>query len=214
MTLANAAESFTLATRQCDNLVEVHRGHGGPKKGRRDKEVSLNRAVVVLTVASWQAVVQDMTRAAVEAGTPGAGDALSPATYSLITGHVAQQIGDLSTPNAQNVRRLMQGAGFDPRPQWTWRQMGGQGVGSVEWSPAMAEARIDEWLKVRHAIAHGDAVLPAVPALQAVRHNHGRAPINPTLRLADAEQCLAFFRRLATITMKALAQQFGIKSPV
>jgi len=47
------------ATRHCDNLIAVHRGHGGPAPSQRDEEVSINRAVVVLAVASWRAVIQD-----------------------------------------------------------------------------------------------------------------------------------------------------------
>jgi hypothetical protein len=58
MDLVEDAADFTRATRHCDNLVELHRKHGRPGKGKRDKETTLNRAVVVLTVAAWQAVVQ------------------------------------------------------------------------------------------------------------------------------------------------------------
>jgi hypothetical protein len=52
-----------------------------------------------------------------------------------LTGHVSQQIGAFATPNWENVRKLMRGAGFDPRPHWTWAQLGGQGVGTVTLDP-------------------------------------------------------------------------------
>src|SRR5437667_12748944 len=68
MDLLQATANFDRATRHCDNLITVHRGHGGPGVGRRAEEVSLNRAVVVLAVASWQAVIQDYALAAVCAG--------------------------------------------------------------------------------------------------------------------------------------------------
>jgi hypothetical protein len=213
MDLDEAAENFQRATRHCDNLITVHRGHGGPERGRRDEEVSINRAVVVLTVASWQAVIQDYALACVDLSGPVAGSPLSPATYNLLAGRVRKEVGGFATPNADNVRKLLIGAGFDPRPFWTWSQMGGRGQGVVTWSPADADARINEWLRVRHAIAHGHATLPQVNALQAVRLAAGTPPDDPQLRLVDAEQCLAFFRRLARLTGTGLAGHLGVAAP-
>jgi hypothetical protein len=56
--LVDAKERFDRATKHCDNLIKVHRGHGGTAVGRRAEEVSLNRAVVVLAVASWQSMIR------------------------------------------------------------------------------------------------------------------------------------------------------------
>jgi hypothetical protein len=81
------------------------------------------------------------------------------------------------------------------------------------WTPADAEQRIDEWLKVRHAIAHGHPTLPQVEALNAIRHSGGNPPADPTLRLVDAEQCVVFFRRLAKLTGSSLAEHLGVGSP-
>jgi hypothetical protein len=213
MDLDEAVESFRRATRHCDNLVTVHRGHGGPLQGRRDEEVSINRAVVVLTVASWQAVIQDFTLACLDLSMPAAGSPLSPASYNVLAGRIRNEVGSFATPNAQNVRKLLVGAGFDPRPFWAWSQMGGRGQGTVTRSPADADARINEWLLVRHAIAHGHAALPAVNALQAVRLASSTPPTDPQLRLVDAEQCLAFFRRLARLTGVGLAGHLGVAVP-
>jgi hypothetical protein len=46
----------------CDNLVLVRQRSGIGQRGRRRIETSVNRAIVVIAIASWQAVVQDMTR--------------------------------------------------------------------------------------------------------------------------------------------------------
>lgn len=213
MDLDEAAANFLRAMRHCDNLIAVHRASGGPDRGKRDEEVSINRAVVVLAVASWQAVVQDLTLACVDLSAPAAGSPLSATSYALLAGRVRKEVSDFATPNAQNTRRLMIGAGFDPRPSWTWRQSGGRGQGIVTRSPADADQRIDDWLKVRHAIAHGHAVLPQVAALQAVRQNPAHPPVEPALRLVDAEQCLAFFRRLARLTSEGLAVHLGVSAP-
>jgi hypothetical protein len=213
MDLADAAANFVRSTRHCDNLIVVHRESGGSRAGRRDEEISVNRAIVVLAVAAWQAVVQDLTLACVDLSTPGPNDQMSRATYSLLAGRVRAEVGAFSTPNAQNTRKLLQAAGFDPRPMWAWTQHGGRGKGMVTWSPANADDRIDEWLKLRHAIAHGDTVLPAVSALRAVREHPGKPPENPGLRLVDARDGLAFFRRLARLTAGGLAAHLGVAAP-
>lgn len=213
MDLEEAAANFARSTRHCDNLILVHRGSGGTRAGRRDEETSVNRAIVVLTVAAWQAVVQDFTLACVDLSAPGPNDPISRPTYSLLAGRVKSEVGAFSTPNAENTRKLLQAAGFDPRPLWTWRQRGGRGKGMVTWTPADADARINEWLLLRHAIAHGDPVLPAVRALRAVRERPGNPPANPSLRLVDARDGLAFFRRLARLTAAGLAAHLGVAMP-
>lgn len=205
--LTDDAASFRRAMTHCANLVAVHRGHGGAAPGRRDQEISLNRAVIVLTVAAWQAAVQDMTETTLVAGQPPPG---SPLTnyYNLVAGQVRSEIGRFSTPNAENTRRLLQSAGFDPRPHWTWTQMGGQGVGQITITPAIASTRIGEWLRVRHDIAHGRSEITSVNVLQAVRQNPNPAPgWHPTIRLVDAEQCMSFFRRLCQLMANALGAQ-------
>ena len=80
-------------------------------------------------------------------------------------------------------------------------------------TPQDADARIDEWLKVRHAIAHGHASMPQVAALGAVRQATGAPPVDPAIRLTDAEQCLTFFRRLTSLTMAGLANHLGVPAP-
>ena len=212
MDLVEAAGNFERATRHCENLISVHRGHGGPGRGRRDEEVSINRAVVVLAVASWQAVVQDFALACLDLSAPAPGGSISPKTYAVLAGRVKTEIGSFSTPNAQNTRRLLQAAGFDPRPTWTWTQRGGRARGMVTWTPSDADQRLNEWLRLRHAIAHGHETLPQVDALQAVRGRRN-PPTDPVLRLVDAEQCLAFFRRLTRLTAAGLAKHLGVAIP-
>jgi hypothetical protein len=211
--LDDAADNFRRATQHCDNLVTVHRGHGGVSPGRRAEEISVNRAIVVIAVASWQAVVQDFTLGCIDLSAPGANSPITKATYNAITGPVRKAVGDFSTPNAENTRRLMQSAGYDPWPSWTWSQHAGQGMGIRAWTPSDAATRLREWLNIRHAIAHGHSELPAVEALKAVRERPGNPPSDPTLRLVDAEQCLAFFRRLARLTGADLATHLGVSPP-
>lgn len=208
MNLDEAAANFRRATRHCDNLIEIHRKHGGPKKGRRDKETSINRAVVVLTASAWQAVVQDMARACLDLSNPGPTSPHS-GMFKLLAGRTITEIGAFSTPNQENSKKLLSAAGFDPRPHWSWSKPGRGG----SMQPHQVEEAINQWLKVRHAIAHGHDSLPLVSVLQAVREAAKKPPNDPSLRLIDVEQCLAFFRRLTEVTGRGLAVHLQVPPP-
>jgi len=208
MDLQQAVDQFHVALRHCDNIVEVHRDHGGPGRGRRPKESSLNRAVVVLAVAAWQAAVEDMTTAILDTARPSGPAPIDVARYDAAVGPVRRAIKDFATPNARNTRRLMNSAGFDPQPHWKFTTAGGRGKPSVDWTPTMVEARLDEWLRVRHALAHGHDVLPEVDALLTVRLKKTKGA--PWLELEDAEQCVAFLNRLVRLTAGAVGVHLGI----
>jgi len=202
--LAEAAAAFSRATAHCDNLVKVHRRAGTGGQGRRFIEVSVNRAVIVIAVACWQSVVQDLTKVLLDASMPAKG---SPGwgTANLLAGRVSSEIGKFSTPNAENTRTLLQSAGFDARPSWTW-STGRFGRDTL--TPTQVESRLAEWLKIRHAIAHGHEHMPCVGVLQAVTPKS--QPQDPPIRLVDAIQCLNFVRRLAQVTADGVASHLGV----
>lgn len=83
MDLVQAAANFRRAIAHADNLVSVHRRAGSGGRGRRTEEVSINRAVVVITVATWQAAVQDLTLACLAQSEPPPTDPFLPA-YKVI----------------------------------------------------------------------------------------------------------------------------------
>lgn len=210
MDLDEASDRFKVAIRHCDNLVSVHNSSGGSDRGRRDEETSINRAVVVLTIAAWQAAVQDMVGAALDAGIPGTGSTMSPQTYSVLQGPMRQQVISFSTPDAAKTHRLFAGVGFDSRPLWTWTQNGGQGVGMVVVTPPKAEKMMGDWLRLRHDIAHGQDHLSPVPVLKAVREKpNPPAGWHPGIRLVDAKACMAFFRRICRLTAIGLGAHLG-----
>ncbi len=208
MDLQTASDNFEGALVHCANIIAVHRAHGGGGGGRRYRETSLDRAAIVLAVAAWQAAVQDMTLAVIETAAPGASKPRKRARYMARCGHVMDSIQKFATPNAQNTRRLMHSAGFDPRPLWTWTIAGGRGRQRVTWTPAMVDARLNEWLLLRHAVAHGHDELPVVQALESVRLDGVTS--DPTVRLKDAEQCVAFLRRLVRLTATGAAAHLGV----
>lgn len=221
MDLEEAKARFDRAMDHCDAIIKVHRQHGGGEQGFRALEPSLNRAVVVLAVAAWQAAVQDLTLSALDHAQPPGG----PGVGALLRGHVVSEIGRFNTPNSGNSRALMKLIDFDPYPAWTWRQMGGQGVGTITVSPARAAQITDSWLRLRHDIAHGHPKLSVVDVLESVREavktwlsghpaanqadaiNHFKtdASFNPSLRLVDADRCVTHFRRLARLTAQELS---------
>lgn len=203
---------FDDAMKHCDNLVEVHRRAGSPGPGGTRIEASVNRAVVVIAIASWQAVVEDMTRYAIDRYMPDRTDA-NYRVALLLTGQITEQIRRFSTPSPENTCRLLQLVGFDPRPYWTWTTTGGRGK-SITLTPTDVEGRLRDWLQVRHAIAHGNP-LPNVDVLQAVRQKRprtsGRTKVpwagGLNIRLIDAQQCIVFIRKLAHVTLNGLGAE-------
>ncbi|ELB95047.1 MULTISPECIES: hypothetical protein [Rhodococcus] len=198
LTLA-VSSKFDNAMTHCDNLIEVHNRAGSGGRGRRTAETSVNRAVVVIAIASWQAVVQDMARFLVEHHMPQPTDP-GYGVAKLIRGQVFGEIGNFSTPNAQNTRNLLISAGFDPRNYWTWTTRG-QNRQMLTLRPHEVEDRLRKWLMIRHAIAHGDEAMPDVDVLQAVKQNAVRPGQGPAIRLEDAKQCIAFIRKLTDVTL-------------
>lgn len=180
-------------------LIEIHR-QLKEGTGRRTLELSLNRSVIVLSVAAWQAYIEEVARALLASlGTPIAltqeGRTLS-ALWQARNEELDRSIHNYNSPNTENTVRLLASLGFNPKPHWTW----GVGGGSV--TPGQAGQRLNHWVKVRHAIAHGSA-LPDVPVLSKTKS--GR-----TVQLRDAETCLEFLQRLARHTQDA-AVDFGHK---
>ncbi|EWM68860.1 MULTISPECIES: hypothetical protein [unclassified Micromonospora] len=221
MDVQEAVDNFVKALEHCDNLSLIHRavGHGGP--GRRTTETSLNRGTIVLAVATWQAFVQDIAKALRDATLT---ELQSVAGGPLLAGAMKQWQVDLdaavekfATPGPDQTCSLLGRAGFNPRPNWTWSQRGGRGSGgtTVLVEPKHVAQVIDQWLRVRHDIAHGHATLRPVKVLAAVRDPRAsqKTQAAPGLRLADAEACVRFFRSVVRLTADAAAQHLRQPAP-
>jgi hypothetical protein len=166
-----------------------------PPKQWVSRDVALNRSVVVLTVAAWQAWVETYV------GTALAAMAEPPANRSEDTEYLhllhatgplielaTREVGRFSTPDAGEVCRLLRLLGDDPRPRWSFASAAGRT------RPDEVVSRLDGWVKVRHAIAHGHGHLPPVDVLGRTKGGHG------SLTHRHAAQCTAFFRELAVAT--------------
>jgi hypothetical protein len=174
-------------------------GKVNPGRGRRREELTLNRAIVVLTVAAWQAYVDDTTRAVLgtikpPAGHPGMVD------WNLIKANATTALGRFNTANSFNSLALFSRVGFDPLSSWTFRipRLGGARKTYV---PADAQDEIDQWLGIRHAIAHGSD-------LPSARVITGTSARGATLRLHDARNCIGSFSAVVGATAAEADIQF------
>jgi hypothetical protein len=205
----------------CDNLVKVHRAAGTGTRGRRAAETSVNRGTIVLAVASWQAFVQDVANALRDAvlaqsQSHAATAPLVVAALSHWNTEFISAIERFSTPGPDQSRTLLMRAGFDPYISWSWKQRGGRASGQVTVQPNDVAKVINQWLRVRHDVAHGHATVQSLPILTAVRDSGSSATAraNPTLRLTDAIDCVAFFRSIAWLTGNAAANFASLPAPV
>jgi hypothetical protein len=192
--IEDAEHEFERAIDHADNLIELHR-RGRQGQGRRFAEMSLNRAVVVLTVAAWQAYIERLVDEVLDYMSIPQG-AQGHNAYLVLRADVSNHVQNFSTPNAENTLRLLARVGFNPRANWTWTE------GSLTIMPPLACDRINQWLRIRHAVAHGDSALPQEPVLPVLPSG------NATLRRGEAEECMLFFTVLVDQTTKAARIQF------
>lgn len=198
------AHKFENAMVHCDNLLTIEHRAGGGRGRPSMRESSVNRAVVVLAIASWQAFVQDTARLLLSRRMPKTTDA-NYGFARLIEGQVLRELDRFSTPNAENTRKLLQLVGFDPRPYWTWSVPGKK---ATTLGPADVESQLRDWLSIRHAIAHGDDKMPNVAFLEAMRWKDAKIGASgPSIRVGDARQCATFVRKLAEVTLRGVADE-------
>lgn len=202
LAISQSYVGFEDLLKNAKDLVEIHNRLGG-RPGRRFGEMSLNRAVVILTVAAWQAYVEDLARAALGILAP------TPQTllYQLIRADTLNAIRRFNTPNSRNTIDLLIRTGFDPSvlwaflTRWPWARLttGEIFYQQKTWTSAQAIEELDIWLQVRHRIAHGrDLDDPGIRRILS-----GTASGKPSLRKVDAERCIAFMEALAKATDKA-----------
>jgi hypothetical protein len=117
--------------------------------------------------------------------------------YNLLKANVMTATRQFSTPNAENTRNLLMRVGFDPSACWSWRN------GQEVVTPRIAAERLNGWLQVRHAIAHGDADWPDVDVLPQLPNG------SRTLRLKDCDRLIRFSDRLARRTVEGFHDSFS-----
>lgn len=186
-------------------LLEIH-GRLQAGRGRRFLQEALHRSGVVLSVAAWEAFVEDLARNVLEVTGP-ARPALPHMRRRHEIGHsfVRKKIEQLRTPDAANVRSLYRDAfGFDPTIGWSWR------APRRRWDVRQMADGPGDWLRIRNAVAHGDTLPQNIIWL--------RGPGGQTrLVRGHLKECVAYFRNLALQTeaevLRVLAANFRVTPP-
>jgi hypothetical protein len=159
------------------------------------RDLALNRSVVVFAVAAWQGWLETYVSHHLIAvnGAHAVGQRddteyarLLEANRALV-GLAEREVARFSTPSAGAVCRLLSLLGDDPRTRWSAMGLAGPS------GPSEVGRRLDAWVSVRHAIAHGAAHLPAVEVLARTKAGHG------SLTRRHAAQCMTFFRSLVHV---------------
>jgi hypothetical protein len=190
-----ALRDFNELMASVDQLIDIHaRIQEG--RGRRHRQEAIHRAGVVLTVAAWQAYIEKVAIEALEKierrigldEDGGPTPAWARASFKFRKPAVTKTVGDLSTPNSQNVWRLFDWSfGFDVRPHWAWNSP------RRTWNSSFFASRTDEWLRIRHSIAHGNDLPDNLPW---IKNASGTA----RLTLDLLRECKRHFRELVRRT--------------
>jgi hypothetical protein len=202
---SQANSRFSVLMESVDQLRQIH-GRLQQGRGRRHQQESLHRAGVVMTVAAWESYVESVLREGMAALQPAAG---AP-NWAMIVQQLAMvranaEAAQLHTPNAENVRRLFETTiVYNPHADWHWTAT------RRNWTGPQVSARLNEWLRIRHSVAHGGD-LPS--NLAWIQSSAG----DPRLTLPLLRECARFFGRLVAATDAGLSSflnaGYGIARP-
>lgn len=186
---------------EAEHLLVIHKDRN-QSRGRVWEDGVLNRASVVLTVAAWQALVEDCVQfslsspldpARTASGRTPEQQLAAQADYARLKASISPALNNYATPNAEKTRSLFLTVGYAPWPDWRWSAS----------TSTEVRAELNSWLRVRHAIAHGDQVLPG-EAVLTLSNQSGE----PSLRRGNAQRCVDFFRLLGDATIRGLGDHF------
>jgi hypothetical protein len=152
-----------------------------------------------MVVAAWEGYVEQLLLEAFAAMERDAGLVVGVAgavviptwarhTFGLRRSELVNALKQFNTPNAQNVQRLMRDwMQFDPFPAWSWH------VKARKWDTAEMQKRTNQWLNIRHGIAHGSGLPKDIKWIQDAQDR-------PRLTLKLLKECKRFFERLVQQT--------------
>lgn len=206
---SKALKSHEELMNSVEELIVIH-GRIQQGKGRRHGQEALHRAGVVLTIAAWQSYIEKLcleTLGLIENIFVGAippPPAWATSGYFFRKPSVAKSVGDLNTPNSQNVIKLLDWSfGCNPKANWVWV------APHRNWTSQQFCDRTDEWLRIRHAIAHGNQLPQNLPWL---RNDGG----DVRLKLSLLKECKKHFEKKAALTDACLSDhlrgQYGIQT--
>ena len=174
----------------------------------KGKYYALSQAVVVFSVAAWQAYVENVIKEVYDEVKQNANIRDSDEkfwikkVFNLNFKSTESRIERFSTPDSGNVIKLFRDClGFDPSPYWKWKST------HKKWKGKNVLQITNFWLKVRHASAHGSA-LP-----KDIRNGAGEGTI-VNLDYFTLRDCKGHFRKLVMHTDKGITSyaesEFGV----
>lgn len=206
MDVTTAISRFETSTRRCDDLIGMNQVLTGKGAGRRVYTSSLNRAAVVLAVAAWQALVEDLVQSIVDAARPLAAQqapAMTLDAWHLLDARLKKDIYDFANADVYHIRALFRLVGVeDIRKEWAW------GNGRGKYDATRAKKELDAWWKVRCNVAHGNTLLPHA-VLRSVKKD-GKVT---DIRKRDAVEVTRFMRAIGQATAKYVAVLLGQPIP-
>lgn len=197
-----------------DQLIAIH-SKLQQGRGRRHEQDAIHRAGVVMTIAAWESYIEKVVMEALGAIENAAGVAAAAApvpvpawarhAFVLRRTEISKNVRRFNTPDATNVRDLLvESLEFNPWASWEWH------IGPRQWDEREMRSRLNDWVRVRHSVAHGFALPNDVAWLQDAG---GR----PRLTLTLLRECKKFFEHLTAQTDGGLAThlcaQHGIPRP-
>ena len=197
---SNSLGEFEGLLGSVDQLITIHRQlRQGP--GRRYEQDAIHRAGVVLAVAAWQAYIEKVFQEGLQhienhVNAPAAGvapPAWATVTFLMRRASINKSISEFNTP----TRRMFSASSknsleFDPWPSWTWH------VRRRNWTSQTFRNRTDDWLKIRHSIAHGFQLPNNMNWIQVANGA-------PRLTLGLLQECRKHFHFLARRTDQAFS---------
>jgi hypothetical protein len=210
-TVKKAGNAFDLALKVPDRLLAIE-AKGSWGTGYPAKQQALRSSAVVLTVAAWQAFVEDIARAVLD-GTKGKAAGSAAILAALADASLANALGSFNTPNTQNVDKLFSGVGFALGPGWTVT------VAGTSLSAIHASDVNNAWMQVRHSIAHGIAFHKnsKLETLRKLGHVNSRVVTGKkagkgsgiALTSSDAVGCRALFFEMRSVVATRAAQHLA-----
>ena len=198
--MSRALDTFTRQQTYIEQLIEVHEANNRRKPSARRDYSALSHAGVVFCVAFWQAYSTNVVAEVydeVDSLIKNPDSNIESWNKSVFELNRKSLEGKrLNTPNSRNVINFFRDTlGFDPAKKWgvEKRNLGKWGEGAHGIS-----GRIDFWLSVRHAVAHGFE-LP----LDTRRKSTKDTKFN--LTYPSFRECRNFFRFLVIATEEDLS---------
>jgi hypothetical protein len=134
-----------------NELIQAHDRLTTGHRGRQWGVESINRAIVVIAISSWEAYVEKVLEESLQLIKP---PLPTITNWQTLYASSKSAIGRFNTPNAENVKRLFRdNLGIsDITCEWYWKKC----------DSSKAIENLNEALLMRHRIAHGTNPRPKI----------------------------------------------------